>query len=278
MTSVLEGDARDVLPRLEAASVDCVVTSPPYFRHRDYGSDLGREATVREYVANLVAIFDAVRRVLKPSGSCFVNIGDSYDDKRALLVPQRLALALDDAGWIVRQEIVWRKPNVRPESARDRLTNATEPVLFLTKQPRGYYFNPGPLREPAAWDHWGRQTSPKARALATGGAWQSADPDRRSRLAETKTRHPRNVWDIPSENKPNNGLAPFPEELARRCLVLGCPPGGLALDPFVGSGTTLVVARKLGMRAIGIDCDPAAIAETQRRLAQLTLDVSAQLG
>jgi site-specific DNA-methyltransferase (adenine-specific) len=279
MTTALvrEGDAREVLSTFEADTVDCVVTSPPYYGHRTYGGDstLGREQKVDDYVEALAGIFAEVLRVLKPTGTCFVNLGESYQAKRALLVPQRIAVALAGAGWIVRNEITWVRTNVRPESAKDRLTNATEVVLFCTKEPSGYYFNPLPLREPAEWNFYGRQTSQKGRALATGGSWQSENPDRRAELARTRSRHPRNVWTFPAENRPNNGLAPFPEELPRRCLLLGCPERGLVLDPFAGTGTTLVVARALGMDFVGIDVDPAAVAEMRRRLGQLTIDQEA---
>jgi site-specific DNA-methyltransferase (adenine-specific) len=271
---VIEGDAREVLSTFEPDTVDCTVTSPAYFRHRTYagGAALGREDTIGEYVDQLVAVFAEVLRVLKPTGTCFVNLGETYAKKHALLVPERVAVALSESGWIVRNTITWVRTNVRPESAKDRLTNATEVVIFCTKEPSGYHFDPEPLREPAAWDHWGRQTSGKARRLASGGSWQSENPDRRAELAETKSRHPRDVWEFRTENRPNNGLAPFPEELSRRCLKLGCPEGGVVLDPFAGTGTTLVVARSLGMQSIGIDCDPAAIAEMRRRLGQLTVE------
>jgi len=224
---------------------------------------------VNEYASTLAEIFAEVLRVLRPSGTAFLNLGETYVAKRAQLVPQRVALALSESGWVIRNEIIWIRTNVRPESAKDRLTNATEVVLFITKQPSGYYFNPAPLREPAEWNHWGRQTSQKARALASGGSWQSADPDRRASLAQTKSRHPRNVWSFPCEHRPNAGLAPYPEELPRRSLLLGCPQGGLVLDPFAGTGTTLLVAQRLGLRAVGIDCDPEAVAEMRRRLGAI---------
>ena len=265
--TILEGDALELLSTLPAESIDCAVTSPPYYGLRAYGgpSTLGREPTVAEYVTNLTAILRELRRVLKPTGSLWVNLGETYRDKRALLIPDRLAIALADDGWVIRNEITWEKTNVRPESAKDRLTNATERILFLTVRPADYFFSPAPLREPAEWNFYGAQTSPKARTRQTGSSWQSERPDRRAELAAGGTRHPRNVWSFPGENKPNNGLAPFPEELPRRCLQLGCPPGGVVLDPFAGSGTTLVVARELELDYIGIDSDPHAIAEMRRR-------------
>jgi DNA modification methylase len=267
---ILEGDALEILPTLPAESIDCACTSPPYYGHRSYSgpSTLGREPTVAEYVDNLSAILRELRRVLKPSGSLWLNLGETYRQKRALLVPQRAAIALADDGWIVRNEIVWERTNVRPESVKDRLTNAIEHVFFLVTKPHGYFFDPAPLREQADWEHWGAQTSPKARARSTGGSWQSEHPDRRRELAASGTRHPRNVWSFACEHRPNNGLAPFPEELPRRCLLAGCPPGGVVIDPFAGTGTTLLVARELGLASIGIDSDPNAVAEMRRRLAE----------
>jgi DNA modification methylase len=263
-----EGDAGAVLGLYTDEFFDCVVTSPPYFGHRSYGgSELGMEPTVEGYVTNLVGIFREVRRVLKSTVTCFLNVGETYLRKRAQLAPQRVAVGLADDGWVVRNEIVWVRVNVRPESAKDRLTNAVETILFCTREPSGYFFDPEPLREPAAWDYWGKQTSAKAREQATGSSWQSVDPDRRAALARTRLRHPRNVWAFGIENTPGNGLARFPEELPRRCLQLGCPPRGVVLDPFAGSGTTLVVARALGLEAVGIDTDPAAVREMRRRLA-----------
>ena len=271
MTSVtlIAGDARSVLEALPAGAANSCVTSPPYWRHRRYpGSSLGTEATVTEYVARLVEVMREVRRVLTPRGVVMLNLGDTYVEKNLQGVPWRAAFGLQDDGWLIRSEIIWQKPNVRPESAKDRTTRDFETVFLLAGR-HDHFFFADTIRESAEWNHWGRQTSAKARNQENGGSWQSADPDRRAVLAATKTKHPRSVWSIPSENRNVGGSAPMSVARATKLVLASCPYGGVVLDPFAGSGTTGVAARGSGRGFVGIDADSAMIDVARERCAQL---------
>jgi DNA modification methylase len=248
--SVHCADARAALRGLPPASVHCVVTSPAYYWQRDYGAvgQFGQEPTVEAYVAHLVEVFREVRRVLRDDGVAFLNLGDTYysakgkphgrDDKhrarqlarrtlravdgpglgvprKSLLgIPWRVALALAEDGWTLRSDIIWWRKSSMPEpSAHDRPWRQYEHVFMLVKGTR-YHFD-------------------RAALGADEDVWL-IEPDRRSAA---------------------RGLhfAPFPRALVRRCLDIGCPPGGLVLDPFAGGGTTLAVAREMGHDSIGID-------------------------
>jgi DNA modification methylase len=187
-------------------------------------------------------------------------IGDTYERGGLLLVPARLALALQADGWVLRSEIVWRKPNRVPGWGGDRPVSSTERVLLLTRRRRGYFYDAEVMREPAEWAHWGRQT---AQRVNGGGGWQSHDPDRRTVLAATKSRQGRDVWTIPTERAFPGAM---PLELAERCIRAGCPEGGTVLDPFAGTGTTLLAAARLGRTAIGIEASAEMARVAEQRL------------
>jgi DNA modification methylase len=143
VNQILEGNALDILKTFPSNFIDCVITSPPYYKIRDYQVDgqLGQENTVWEYISQLIKVFSEIRRILKDTGACWVNIGDSYNERKSLrLIPQRFAIAMTDNGWICRNEIIWHKPNVMPTSIKDRFTLDFEPFYFFTKA-RKYYFN-----------------------------------------------------------------------------------------------------------------------------------------
>ena len=249
--TVYKGHARSVLERIADKSVNCVVTSPPYYWLRDYGSDqqIGLEETVSGYVDSICRVMNEVQRVLKPDGLLFLNIGDTYysgkgesqgQDRKSssrrfglravdksgglgiglrpktiIGIPWRVAIAMAQQSWILRSPIIWHREDCLPEQAKDRPSRSYEYVFMFAKN-RKYYFN----RE----------------ALIN----QEIEED---------------MWSIAARPKPTKGIrtAPFPDELVRRCLTIGCPDGGFVLDPFAGSGTTLRVAVKSGHPAIGID-------------------------
>jgi site-specific DNA-methyltransferase (adenine-specific) len=266
---LLVGDARATLRTLPGRSVDCVVTSPPYWGLRDYRvpGQYGAESTVDEYVGMLAGVFDELARVLTGVGTVWLNLGDTYGGswgnyiapgsvsmtaavragmsqgtgrppqastrrKDLLGVPWRVALALVGRGWSLREAIVWAKPNARPESVTDRLAQRYETVFLLTRG-ADHGGDPG--------DH------PVGAADRVDGA----------------------VWTIPSERARLGHIAAGPVALAQRCIRLGCPPGGLVLDPFSGSGTTGIAARQLGRRYVGIDLDPACHDIARRRLTDV---------
>jgi DNA modification methylase len=344
--TILTGDAVEQLKILPADSVDCVVTSPPYWGLRDYGVEgqIGLEPSPTEFLNRLVEVFGEVHRVMKPTGTLWLNMGDTYagswgnisndspafkgptdvapvnalwkgaPPKSRLLIPQRLALRLvDELGFLCRQEVIWSKPSAMPESCRDRPTTAHEQVWLLTKEPK-YGYNRDAWREPYAGDSfspvggWASEGEKSAVAHATAENWAKQgsrafsrkresipDPDqpvynpgKGSSFHSGKTgaarpgasekprgyspdgRNARSVWVIASEPYPEAHFATFPSELARRCILLGCPEGGTVLDPFAGSGTTLAVAVALGRHAIGIELNEEYIPLIHARLASVT--------
>lgn len=248
---VLEADVLQGLRTLPDESVDCIVTSPPYYWQRDYGYDgqIGHESTIDGFVQSLRDVFSEARRVLKLSGTFFLNIGDTYysakgkphgqDLKHAgrqiarkmlravdgpglglprkslIGIPWRVALALQQDGWTLRSDIIWDRPGSLGEpTARDRPWRRYEHIFMFSRAPRYYFDRTGLTGSEDIWTF-------------------SARPD-----------------------NPIAHFAPYPRELVSRCLAIGCPPGGTVLDPFVGSGTTMVAALEAGSPAIGIDLSP----------------------
>jgi len=255
---VIEGDVHFALSRLPSESVQCVVTSPPYWGLRDYGiaGQIGLEPTLAGFIQALTNVFAEVNRVLKPDGILWLNIGDGYTsgnrgwrapdkknpnramnvrpdnppglkDKDLLGIPWRLALALQDNGWFLRSDIIWHKPNVTPESVKDRPTRAHEYLFMLTKAER-YRYHHEAVKEPAG----------------DGG-----------------TRNRRTVWNINTLNSGSTHIASFPQALVEPCILASTDPGEFVLDPFFGSGTVGLVSERLGRRYIGIELNPAYVVE-----------------
>ncbi len=397
--TLYHGDALETLRELPAESVDCCVSSPPYWGLRDYDTagQIGLEQSPDAYVAALVDVFEQVRRVLVPSGTCWVNLGDGYNantgtgfdtngdgdinrkkaagavgkrrpwgrPKDLVGIPWRVAFALQQAGWYLRSEVIWAKPNPMPESSRDRPTRAHETVFLLTKRAR-YYYDQEAVRERfvGAELELAQQTEPldglpgeaprgpdgrrKTTVLGMTGSAQHRDGER---WPNGGGRNMRSVWTIVAQPYPEAHFATYPEELVRRCVLAGCPEwvcatcgkprerivekgesdysrlkgerswrdihdaqahrGGaddnrynhtvtergttpslqaassvttgwsdcghddyrpaVVLDPFIGSGTTALVARKFGRRAIGIELNATYCELAARRNAQQTL-------
>jgi DNA modification methylase len=278
------GDCLEVLPTLDVGSVQCIVTSPPYWRMRQYTDDpreIGREATPAAYVAALVAVFAACRRVLAADGVLWVNLGDAYADDRKwggstggkataglhgndgpgrarvttglppkslIGLPWRLAFALQDDGWILRSEIIWHKPNAMPENVTDRPTRDHETVFLLSKQPR-YYYDAKAIAEAAIYEEKriGRVGDYQNRALRTGRNKHA------TATRDLSVRNARTVWSIATEPLRDEHYAPMPSALAERCIRAGSRVGDLVLDPFGGSGTTARAAIALQRRAVLID-------------------------
>lgn len=236
---ILQGDARRVLSGLLAESVDCVITSPPYFQLRDYGvaGQLGLEATVDEWVGSLRRVFAEVARVLKPHGSLWLNLGDSYSraarfgapQKSLLAAPERLLVSLIEDGWICRNKVIWAKSNPIPHSVADRLNTAHEVLYFLTRQPR-YYFDLHAIREPhrSQRPHGKRKPDSEARRralgpLAGGGNRGLAKLDRRGAVGHALGKNPGDVWRLPASSFRGTHFATFPAALVERPLLAACP-------------------------------------------------------
>ena len=354
-------------------SVDCVVTSPPYWGLRDYGTasweggdescdhlaiphrtqtgfnerwhgkefasnkqgslrepykgscgkcgavrkdqQLGLEETPEEYCATMVAVFREVWRVLKPTGTVWLNLGDSYasqpagnkdssfSDKQVsnlgshirrnvstmasglkakdlVGIPWRMAFALQDDGWYLRSDIIWSKPNPMPESVTDRPTKAHEYVFLLTKSPR-YYYDADAIRERHAdWErgaHGERVGSGDDERPQPGvrtGTFNAKDRHGADRAYNPSGRNKRTVWEITTQPYPEAHFATYPEKLVEPCILAGCPQDGVVLDPFVGSGTTLAVAQRLGRKGIGTDISTEYLQLAEKRICDIPLPMS----
>jgi DNA modification methylase len=330
-------------------SVNCCVTSPPYFGLRDYGvaGQVGLERTYPEYIDRIVEVFREVRRVLRVDGTLWLNLGDSYatgagkvgecpgggeqgerwrgagpkdqDTKRSaprgpmtqanrlpqpslkpkdlMMIPARVAIALQEDGWYLRSDVIWHKPNPMPESVTDRPTKAHEYLFLLTKSER-YYYDSDAIREPFATDP--KENYPE-RAKITGRGEQASNtacpgtpqqsksggfPPKQSQLGKrTYTgfnarwdaaeeggtlplgRNKRTVWTVCTQPFPEAHFAVYPPSLIEPCILAGSPEGGTVLDPFTGSGTTGVVALRHGRSFLGIELNPTYAAMARRRIA-----------
>lgn len=260
---IFEGDALHVLRKLPSESVQCVVTSPPYWGLRDYGIEgqIGLEETIHQFINRLVAVFAEVKRVLREDGVLWLNIGDGYTSgnrgyrapdkknparamnvrpdtpeglkpKDLLGIPWRLAFALQDDGWYLRSDIVWHKPNAMPESVKDRPTRAHEYLFMLTKSEQ-YYYNHEETKEKTAFGEY---------------------------------RNRRSVWSINTQPTPWAHFATFPPGLIEPCIVASTKPGEFVLDPFFGSGTVGIVCEAYDRKYVGIELHPDYISLSIRRL------------
>lgn len=292
----LIGDVRAVLPTLPTGSVSCCVTSPPYWALRSYlpeGSplkplELGQEENPDAWVAVMVEVFREVRRVLTPDGTLWLNVGDKYasapggnmgknsrragrtftarittaarrvglKDKDMIGLPWMLAFALRADGWWLRSEVIWSKTNPQPESVEDRPTKTHEHLFLLSKSP-SYHYDAAAIREPASGTAHarGRGVNPKAAKANRNEVRQNASFSAAVR-GLVDERNARTVWTIPTEPYHGAHFACFPRQLAQRCILAGCPPGGVVLDPFFGSGTTGQVAEALGRKWLGVELNP----------------------
>jgi len=260
---ILIGDAKEKLKELETESIQSVITSPPYWGLRDYGHDeqIGREETPDQYIENMVKIFDEVFRVLKKDGTLWLNIGDSYSSirnekiglkKKDLVgIPWMLAFALRINGWYLRQDIIWAKTNPMPESVRDRCTKSHEYVFMLTKSEK-YYYNHDAIREPRTSVGGNHQFGGKKYNDPNNPIYGSIQ----SVYESDGKRNKRDVWSITTQPFKDAHFAVMPELLVEPCLLAGSKPNDTILDPFAGSGTVGVVAKKHNRNFIGIELNP----------------------
>ena len=267
--AVLVGDVSESLRDLPAQSVRCVVTSPPYFGLRDYGHEgqIGLEDTPEAFVERLVDVFREVRRVMTDDGTLWLNMGDSYGKGKNLVgIPWRLAFALQDDGWCLRQDIIWHKPNPMPESVKDRCTKAHEYVFLLSKSPR-YYFDADAIKEPATGRAPGNKSHKGRDAYFGGGVESHRTKGGLMNVGAVKTRNKRDVWTIATRPYKGAHFAVFPEALVEPCVLAGSAPGDVVLDPFAGSGTTGVVALRHGRAFVGCEINPDYAALARERIA-----------
>lgn len=346
------GDCLELLRAMPSESVQCCVTSPPYYGLRDYNVEgqIGLEQTPAEFIARLVEVFREVKRVLRKDGTAWVNMGDSYASiaggyapdgsagkhdivsaatrgavrrghrrrphdgykaKDLMGMPWRLAFALQDDGWYLRQDIIWNKNNPMPESVRDRCTKSHEYIFLLSKSPK-YYYDQAAILEPcspntharlsqAVQDQigseranggaksngdmkavarksngvgWGYDTSSKPRTA--GRVKDNASMDSALAIMPTE-RNKRSVWTVPTHSFKGAHFATFPPDLIRPCILAGAPRGGLVLDPFGGAGTTGLVAMQEGRCSVLLELNPEYAALAQARLDRAWIDGAAQM-
>lgn len=311
---IYHGNAEALLPSMPAESVNCCVTSPPYWGLRDYGVDgqIGLEKTPEEYVAKIVGVFEHVRRVLRADGTVWLNLGDSYandhkwggatggkhaaalhgsqigrakrntglKEKDMIGIPWRVAFALQAAGWWLRSDIIWAKPTPMPESVTDRPTRSHEHIFLLAKSER-YYYDADAIAEKCSIESLSRaernRTPNPDRAAAQRG--NPSGPDRgEGPIRSGLTRNKRDVWNVPNPGYPEAHFATFPPALILPCILAGCPPGGTVLDPFMGAGTTALVAKENGRRSIGIEINADYIGLAAQRLRQDVLTLGEEAG
>lgn len=291
--TILVGDVRTRLAEIPNDSVQSCITSPPYWGLRDYGNDgqIGLEQSPEEYVAELVAVFREVLRVLKGDGTLWLNLGDSYSSglsggiptntrnknghsgprpitgvaKNLVGIPWRVAFALQADGWYLRQDIIWAKPNPMPESVTDRCTKSHE-YMFLLSKSRSYYFDNQAIKEQAV------SNIGDAEIRFGGGKYgDSDDPKHATKSGNVYVppkdglRNKRDVWTIPTQPFAGAHFAVMPEALVEPCVLAGSESGDTILDPFMGSGTVGVIALKYDRKFIGVELNPeyAALAETR---------------
>lgn len=279
----------DYIPTIPDDSIDVVITSPPYYALRDYGVDgqVGMEKTFRDYIDKMCRIFDMIRPKMKDTATLWVNLGDKYatDNMRAefprkqlILLPERFAIHMTDVyKWLLRSSIVWHKSNPLPESVKDRPSKEDE-RLFMFAKSSHYYYNIDAVRRPYA-----DSTIQRAKRNSLPSKKYSPEmigKDRSHAIHTHKNHHLHkdgrnlgNVWNIPTAQSKSAHVAPFHEKLIEPIVLAACPHDGLVFDPFMGSGTTAVVAVKYGRNYIGCDVNPdyVAIAELRLNNTQLKL-------
>lgn len=281
LNTIINGDALEILQTLPNESINCIITSPPYYMQRDYSTpiQLGNEKTPDEYINSLKNVFHECRRVLKNDGTLWLNLGDKYQDNDLLGMPWKVAFALKEDGWILRSDIIWYKPNAMPSSVKNRPTTDHEYVFLFTKNTE-YYYDVDAIREPhvtfspdsrmkGGRNHFGKVNGTPEQGKNAGnpnlhnGRWDQA--------FHPKGRNKRTVWEIPLSKFRDVHFAVFPEKLVETCILAGCPEVGIVLDPFIGSGTTAVVAQRLGRKYVGIDSNEEYCKIARNRLCQNTL-------
>ena len=322
--NMIQGDVREVLEWMPDDHFDTIITSPPYYNLRNYDADkqIGTEKTVQEYIDKLVTIMDECRDTLKPTGSLWVNIGDTYNhpsgkweskgeykvDRPAqtqlgrgsrMGVPERFMVAMIDDGWILRNHVIWHKPNRKPSSAKDRFTQSYESIFFFTAQ-SDYYFNMAPVMVPRLHPLSTRHRPDKRQQSTLDGntdalhktltipKYRADSPDRPSHdpinrhrshydkltgklMGDPLLKRPDDVWEIMRGDcgkyyVPTGHFAPFPVEIPHKIISCACPPGGRVLDPFMGSGTTAISAELLQREWVGIELNQKYVDEAKRRV------------
>ena len=293
--TILLGNSLELLKTIPDNSIDCCITSPPYWGLRDYGHDeqLGSEKHFKDFVNNLCNVFDEVQRVLKPTGTCFINLGDTYmndssysekgrqgfgNDKIGMIkkekqgvkkkslcmIPERFAIEMIDRNWCLRNQIIWHKPNAMPSSVTDRFTVDFEKIFLFVKESKGYYFKQ--QLEKSIWAETDARSKIKGGKQSKGKAAEGVYATKNVSFTEGGMKNMRTVWTVNTEPSSEAHFATYPQRLVDRMLSAGCPENGIVLDPFFGSGTTGLVAKKLNRHYIGIELNPEYVDIATKRI------------
>lgn len=278
---IICGDSWSVADTLPESFIQCIVSSPPYFGHRLYAKDeavshleFGREDDHKVYIQKLVSLFSKLRRCLKDDGTVWLNLGDTYRNGQLLGVPWRVAIALQDDGWILRSEIIWNKPNAMPSSVRNRPTTSHEHV-FLFSKTANYHYNADAIREPhvtfsensrmrGGRNHFGKRDSTPEKGKNNGN--HNLHDARWDQAFHPLGRNKRTVWNIPLGKFREAHFAVFPPELVQSCILAGSVEDSLIFDPFMGSGTTAVVAKRNRRRFLGVELVPDYVNMAKARI------------
>ena len=292
------GDNIFHLTNIPDNSVDMCVTSPPYYNLRDYknSGQIGAENTVKDFVENLCKVFDEIHRILKPTGSCWVNIGDTYDKKRLLQVPSRFEIAMCDRGWHLRNEIIWSKPNPQPISSKDRFWGNHEKFFWFVKDVKKYYFNRDAILVPQAEISIRRMFSKNnmekrkdfnasdkegfaissnsqdkhyARMREEMGIDKEFNYEELIKSGKCPTRPEFDTWNVPSVTYKGAHFAVYPPELIEKPILSCCPEQGIVIDPFMGSGTTGEVAKLNNRKYIGLELNPEYAILANERISKV---------
>jgi DNA modification methylase len=301
------GDCREVLATLPEGLFQCCVTSPPYWGLRDYGvhGQIGLEDSLGEYVQGMVEVFRAVRRVLRKDGTLWLNLGDAYNaynanrgkskgmnknhlevmpslpsghglsckslkQKDLMGIPWRVALALQEDGWYLRSDIIWHKTNPLPEAVNDRPTRVHEYVFLLSQSAR-YYYDAKAIMEPVSGTAHPRGSGVHPKSCLPGTGIRANASFNAAVKDLVNERNKRSVWTIPTQAYSGAHFATFPEALVEPCILAGSKIGSAVLDPFLGSGTTGLVAERLGRKWIGVELNPEYEVLIKQRTAQAGL-------
>jgi len=351
INKIYQGNCLDIMKLFEDNSIDCCITSPPYWGLRDYGTakweggdvncnhesariktrfdyelsdkqkgnkgtdvkiykdtcecgatktdeQLGSEKHFKDFVNNLCNVFDEIKRVLKDTGTCFVNLGDTYatdfkggqkanpgdksfykngtgqygriklnteiTQKCLMMIPERFALQMIDTGWILRNQIIWHKPNQMPSSATDRFTVDFEKIFFFVKKPMGYYFEQ--QLEKSIWAEFDKRSEVKGGVKSNGKTATGNYATNKVAYTEGGMRNVRTTWSVNTEPNSEAHFATYPQRLVERMIKAGCPENGLVIDPFFGSGTTGIYALKAGRKYVGIELNPEYVKIAEKRL------------
>jgi len=279
LNTVIPGDVRKTAALLPAACAHTIVTSPPYFGHRRYSEsgegEIGRESKLPQYIANLREALSAAGRLLREDGTLWLNLGDTYRHGRLLGVPWRVALALEEDGWLLRSDIIWHKPNAMPSAVKTRPTTDHE-YIFLFSRSSKYYYDADAIREPhvtfsdksrmkGGRKHFGQRNGTPEQGKNAGNA--NLHDGRWDQAFHPQGRNRRTVWSVPLGKCREAHFAVFPAALILPCILAGSPPGGVVLDPFAGSGVTCLTAQQHNRNFIGFELQDRYVEMARRRIA-----------